>query len=135
MKEKGSHKDWTQRELALNAMSELFALDTGDCLEGEEEFLNECSILLQTSLNENNIQIYLIAVEVVLLFILKVASSEAVLDAFPSFLSTVVQRTTDTNTRVRKRSVEVINQVWDITLNKKSNISASQHIANVLMDS
>lgn len=107
--EKGSHKDWTQRELALNAMQELFSTDTGDILESEEEFLTQCSIILQTSLNENNIQIYLIAVEVVLSFILKVPSSEAVLDALPSFLSNVVLKSTDTNTRVRKRSVEVIN--------------------------
>jgi hypothetical protein len=31
--------------------------------------------------------------------------------------------------------VEVVNQIWEIPLNKKSNISASQMIANVLTDS
>jgi hypothetical protein len=109
VKEKGSHKDWTQREIALNSMQELFNMDIQDLLEYEEDFLSQCSILLQTSLNENNIQIYLIAVEVVLSFIMKVPLSEAVLDALPSFLQTVVNKTTDTNTRVRKRSVEVVN--------------------------
>lgn len=84
-------------------------MEIKDFLENEEEFLSQCSIILQTSLNENNIQIYLIAVEVVLSFILKVPSSEAVLDALPGFLQNVVLRTTDTNTRVRKRSVEVVN--------------------------
>ena len=43
--------------------------------------------------------------------------------------------TTDTNTRVRKRSVEVINQVWDISpLNRKASQTSSQIIANVLTD-
>lgn len=67
-------------------MQELFNLDLQDALDGEEEFLGQCSILLQSSLDENNIQIYLIAVEVVLSFILKVPSSEAVYDALPSLL-------------------------------------------------
>jgi hypothetical protein len=75
---------------------------------------------LQSSLDNNNIQIYLIAVEVVLQFILKAAQSEAVLDSLPSLIQSVALRTTDTNTRVRKRSVEAINQVWDISLNKKA---------------
>ena len=43
-------------------MQELFNMDIQDLLEYEEDFLSQCSILLQTSLNENNIQIYLIAV-------------------------------------------------------------------------
>lgn len=68
--EKGSHKDWMQREIAMNNMQECFNLDVKDSLAvGEEDFLNQCSILLQTSLDENNIQIYLIAVEVVSAFI------------------------------------------------------------------
>lgn len=56
------------------------------------------------------------------------------MDALPSLLQSVACRTTDTNTRIRKRSVEVIFQVWDIQLNKKSTLSASQIIANVLCD-
>jgi hypothetical protein len=64
--EKGTHKDWTQREIALNTLQECFNLDCAEILTCEEEFLTQCSILLQTSLDENNIQIYLIAVEVVL---------------------------------------------------------------------
>lgn len=55
-------------------------------MDNQEEFLTQCTMLLQTSLDENNIQIYLIAVEVVLSLILKVPSSESVLDALPSLL-------------------------------------------------
>jgi hypothetical protein len=55
-------------------------------LDDEEDFLTQCSIILQASLDENNIQIYLIAVEVVLSFLLKVPGSEAVLDSFASLM-------------------------------------------------
>ena len=52
----------------------------------------------------------------------------------PNLIQTVVLRTTDTNTRVRKRSIDVINQLWEITLNRKANLSASQMVANCLCD-
>ena len=55
-------------------------------LEQDEEFLSQCTILLQTSLDDNNMQIYLIAVDVAAVFIKKVANTEAVLDALPSLL-------------------------------------------------
>lgn len=134
IKEKGQHKDWTQREIALTTIQECFSLNTMQVLDDEEEFLQQCSIILQASLDENNIQIYLIAVEVVLSFLLKVTGSEAVLDSFTSLVQSVVLRTTDTNTRVRKRSVEVIVQVWDLTLNKKATLTAGQMIAAILCD-
>lgn len=54
-------------------------------------------------------QIYLTAVEVAAIFIKKVANTEAVLDALPSLIQALVLRATDTNTRIRKRSVDVVN--------------------------
>lgn len=78
-------------------------------LEHEEEFLGQCTILLQSSLDDNNMQIYLTAVEVAAIFIKKVANTEAVLDALPSLIQALVLRATDTNTRIRKRSVDVVN--------------------------
>ena len=115
-------------------MQECFSLKSKGIYESQEEFLSQCTILLQSSLDDNNMQIYLTAVEVVSVFIKKVANSEAVLDALPSLLQTVVLRTTDTNTRIRKRSVDVVNQIWEVQLNKKSNENASQIVANVLCD-
>ena len=54
--EKGSHKDWMQREIALNAMQECFTLDgANDLLTNDEDFLVKVAILLQTSLDESNI--------------------------------------------------------------------------------
>ena len=56
------------------------------------------------------------------------------MDGLPSLIQTVVLRTTDTNTRLRKRSVDLINQLWEITLNHKANLTASQMVANCLCD-
>jgi hypothetical protein len=67
-------------------MQECFSLQSKGMLEQDEEFLNQCTILLQTSLDDNNMQIYLIAVDVAAVFVKKVANTEAVLDALPSLL-------------------------------------------------
>jgi len=37
--EKGSHKDWTQREIALGAILECFGMKSKGILEHEEQFL------------------------------------------------------------------------------------------------
>lgn len=39
IKEKGQHKDWTQREIALTTIQECFSLNTMQVLDDEEEFL------------------------------------------------------------------------------------------------
>jgi len=70
-------------------------------------------------------QIYLCAVEATFAFIRAVPASIAVFDALPSIIKALVLHTTDTNTRVRKRSVEVINLIWDIQLNKSSSENSS----------
>ena len=90
-------------------MQECFSLHSKGMFDQEEQFLGQCTILLQSSLDDNNMQIYLIAVDIAAVFIKKVANTEAVLDALPSLLQALVLRTTDTNTRIRKRSVDVIN--------------------------
>jgi len=90
-------------------MQECFNLELGEALNNEDEFLSECTTLLQTALDDNNIQIYLIAVEVILQFIQKLSTTEVVYDCLQNIIQSLVLHTTDTNTRVRKRSVEVIN--------------------------
>jgi len=62
---------------------------------------------LQTSLDDNNIQMYLIAIEVVKNWFEKLFMT--VYDSFPSMVKSLVMHTTDTNTRVRKQSIEIIN--------------------------
>lgn len=67
-------------------------------------------------------------------YVKKVPASEALLDALPGLIQTIALRTTDTNTRVRKRSVELLNQVWDLQLNRKANVSAQQMVADILCE-
>jgi hypothetical protein len=45
---------------------------------------------------------------------------EVVADSISGVVKAVVLKTTDTNTRVRKRSVELINQIWEGVVHKKS---------------
>jgi hypothetical protein len=91
--------------------------------------------MLITTLEDNNIQMYLVAIDVASVFLEKTLQSEAILDSLPALLKAVVVRTTDTNTRVRKRSIELVNQVWDSQFHKQSDMNSSQLIATVLTDS
>jgi hypothetical protein len=111
--EKGVHKDWTQREIALTSMQECFEMVNSKDLQLEQEFLTNCTVLLKQSLEENNIQIYLLAVQATAVFFTKALWYDTVLDALPTLLKAVIMRTADSNTRVRKKSVDLINQVWE----------------------
>ena len=55
---------------------------------------------------------YLQALDVASLLFLKGLFTEIVIGTLPSLVRPIILRTTDTNTRIRKRSVEVINQIW-----------------------
>lgn len=58
--------------------------------------------------------LYLLALEVAAGgFLKKTLHTDIVNGYLQSLITPVIMRTTDTNTRVRKRSVELINQVWD----------------------
>jgi hypothetical protein len=70
-------------------------------------------VLIKAGLVENNMTIYLLAVEVAGVFFALALASEVVLGSLPGLLLPVVLRTTDTNTRIRKRSVDLIYQIWD----------------------
>ena len=82
-------------------------------LNSEDVFLDQCLMLLKQSSEENNIQIYLIAMESASLFLQKTIESEVVVDSISGIVKAVELKTNDTNTRVRKRSVELINQIWE----------------------
>ena len=80
-------------------------------------------------------------------FLHKTLHFEAVMEALPSLLKQIILRTTDTNTRVRKKSIDLVNQIWDsngvsnavavIKTGQKhrDHDSISLMIANVLCDS
>ena len=60
VQEKGQHKDWHERELALNAMHECFENVSLKIVKENEEFLGTCALILKNCLEENNISIYLV---------------------------------------------------------------------------
>ena len=111
--DKGMHKDWQQRELALNAMHECFDLIPQTIVKDNQDYLSTCSQILKNCLEENNIQIYLVGVQTASVFLPKTLSYESVLESLPSLLKAVILRSTDTNTRVRKKSIDLVNQIWD----------------------
>ena len=79
----------------------------------EEQFLGQCTILLKTCLEDNNISIYLLAMEAADIFFSKALNTEIVLGSIQSLIKAIVLKTTDTNTRVRKKSVDLINVLWN----------------------
>lgn len=63
MAEKAQSKDWQERDLALKHMKEAFETGNRKTLL-QEEFLTNCTVLLKACFEENNISLYLSAVEV-----------------------------------------------------------------------
>lgn len=57
--------------------------------------------------------IYLQAVQVGSIFFGKSLASEVVQGSLQSLIQPIILRTNDTNTRIRKKSVELIYQIWD----------------------
>lgn len=79
----------------------------------ESSFLTTCLTLLKNCLDANNMTVYLQALEVANYFFQKALQSEIVLGSLPELIEPIIMRTTDTNTRVRKRSVDIIFLVWN----------------------
>ena len=118
IEEKGNSKDWQERELAVKAVEEVFRDKNGALTLHQKEvfddkFLQTCLILLKTALEENNMTVYLEAVQAASLFFDKTLSSDVVHGSLQSLVQPIVLRTTDTNTRIRKKSVDLIYQIWD----------------------
>jgi hypothetical protein len=103
--------------------------------------VTDCTILLKDSLETNNMQVYMAALQVASVFLDKALHVDSVKEAMESFIKAIVLHTTDTNTRVRKKSVDIINQIWNHEASLRSasskgseETSASAIIASVLTD-
>eukprot|EP00347_Sterkiella_histriomuscorum_P001332 403372439 len=112
MIEKGQSKDWQERDLALKHMKEAFESGSKKTIL-QEEFLTNCTVLLKSCFEENNISLYLSAIEVSQVFFAKAIFTEVVIGSLQSLIKPLVLKTTDTNTRVRKKSVDLIFQIWN----------------------
>ena len=94
-------------------MHECFETTPMKIVKENSEFLQTCTIILKNCLEENNIQIYLVGVQTASVFLQKTLNNETVMEALPTLLKAIILRTTDTNTRVRKKSIDLVNQIWD----------------------
>ena len=102
LKDKGKSKDWAQREIALKKIKE--ELKSHEDSISNSGFANTWVELLSSCLDENNISIYLVAVEVASLFFSKalLKNYEILINSLEPIAQPISLRTNDTNTRVRK---------------------------------
>ena len=110
-------------------MQECFENATPQIIKENEEFVTTCIMLLKQSIEENNMQVYIVAIQVASVFLARTLEFEIVMDSLPSIIKAVTLHTTDTNTRVRKKSVDLINQIWE------SNVSPQSGASNVMSGS
>ena len=94
-------------------MQETYEVVSAKMLQNKTEFIAQCLQILKQCLDDNNIQIYLVANQVTSIFLTKVLYVELVMESLPGIIKSVVLRTTDTNTRVRKKSIDLVFQIWD----------------------
>lgn len=108
--------------------------------------MTNATVLLKSGLEDNNMNMYLQALEVANLLFAKGLFTEIVIGSLTSLIKPIILRTTDTNTRIRKRSVEIMIQIWtqqppNSASQQKSNSdgvrldSVPQIIADVICDS
>lgn len=145
LKDKGKSKDWAQREIALNQIKE--ELKSNENAVTNSNFANTWVELLTACLEENNISIYLVAVEVANMFFNRclLRNYDVLINSIDSLVQPLSLHSNDTNTRVRKKSSEVILDLWNNSfrnINQKyasfmqdSDTSVSSKIALILMDS
>jgi hypothetical protein len=95
-----------------------------------EEFLTNSTVLLKSCLEDNNFNLYLQALDVSEILFKKALFSEIVLGSLTSLVKPIVLRTSDTNTRIRKRSVELINQIWSQQLPQNNSLNNQKGGAN-----
>jgi len=78
-------------------------------------FIEDASKMIISVLEDNNINLYLMAVEVVTIYFKACLhyNYEFLLGQVEDSLHPLILRTNDTNTRVRKKSIEVITTLWN----------------------
>lgn len=105
------NQNWTgPKKDSLQSIQEF--LESTHAKKLSEEFLSNSTVLLKSALEDNNMNMYLQALDVAALLFTKALYTDIVIGTLPSLVKPIILRTTDTNTRIKKRSVEVINQIW-----------------------
>lgn len=125
--DKSDSKDWQEKEIALKEVEHLFKeVSTNEEIQlaTDPELLNTIVPLLKGCLDANNMTIYLVAIDATHYFFMKVLTNPIVMANLESLLEPIILRTTDTNTRVRKKSVDLIFQVWNTKPKGQAEINA-----------
>lgn len=127
VQEKGQSKDWQEKEVALREMEFLFRATHQASEEKiilESQFIQTCTDLLKSCLEANNMTIYLIAIDVAHYFFIKALNSQVVIGKLDSLVEPIILRCTDTNTRVRKKSVDVVFLVWNFKSRQNNELNS-----------
>lgn len=66
--EKGQSKDWQEKEIAMREMQFLFSESNSKLLLSDSDFMQSSLMLLKACLEDNNMTIYLLALEVAQLY-------------------------------------------------------------------
>ena len=106
----GKNQNWTgPKKDSLQGVQDF--LESASSKKLSEEFLTNATVLIKSGLEDNNMNMYLQALEVANLLFTKGLFTDIVIGSLPSLIKPIILRSTDTNTRIRKRSVEIINQI------------------------
>ena len=62
--EKSHIKDWQIKEITLQAMQECYENANPKLIKDNEEFVTTCTMMLKQSIEEPNMQVYIVAVQV-----------------------------------------------------------------------
>ncbi len=127
-------KDWTQRELAIRKVRDDFQRVVEKTRAPESEMLKSGFEVVVSSLDMKNLTIYLIAVEAARMFYTLLfdqgVQSCASLSSMTESLALIIPRTGDSNTRVKKKSVEAVMTVWK----KSDSAELTQTLASLVLD-
>lgn len=111
VREKSEAKEWQDKEVALKEVEQLFKEVTNQeeaSLIMEQSLLETIVTLLKGCLEANNMTVYLVAVDAAHYFFNRALNNSIVMQNLEGLLEPIILRTTDTNTRVRKKSVDII---------------------------
>lgn len=67
-------------------MNEMFESSPYKVIKDNEDFMENCCLILKNCLEENNIQIYLVGIQTASVFLHKTLHFESVMEALPSLL-------------------------------------------------
>jgi hypothetical protein len=112
--EKGKSKYWADREMALKKIKDELINNAEEAISNQE-FASNATEQICNCLRENNISLYLVAVDVVGILFSKclLFNYMYLINRIDSFVTPIALKTSESNTRVRKKSTECLLALWE----------------------